>query len=803
MSEDLPQYFLGDIFEAIRDDEIRLHGASNQAGDDQVIDDFFWEGILLRSESIDAFSTTERLLSEAPPGTTERDMFQVILDCQPMPMLTLCYESIPDAAVAMQAMMGFQDLARISAYFDNSETVSGLVRTIFQYCSRAAAGWEELSHWWVVQMKSSGGTVTVRCQIALGSSEQCVTHFAPIFREAEWRGVLEVLLQLPLYPPPEASRTADAQSEEQGGYCAPQAPAADGDGFLESLARWFEDETKDEDEEEAPPETVRHCIRKLHSGRPQDDLLFSSAPPFPAPGDKNGVEAAAQSLPVDASDPGVIHQLVKQYVARSGFVEVLGHGGIAKLPPESLQGLAKALVQLSRPSKWFAQASSPEEQVAQGLSGEWHDVADPVFCLELLTNITCMPSPSTGSTSLSHIWPLVSTHFERLLQELLPLVLLGLCIRLIGNSELVPTLLMLTQYLIACGILVLVQEATLPHSGLCNIFSLLNRISEFPAGVGACSAGIECLNFWLSDDQECSSCDAELSRLLSLQQLPELLKTLKAFAQGSSAPAALGHLSSLVPQLARGARCLAPEAVCNPAGLIQANLQWRSLWVPTLQALADIAKDGSQRSSAQAFVYLQRLLLECGTDLALPWEELEFDAWKECLEQVLFPLLQAPSKGQHFGTWKLMRQHRRGAKDVAALRQANAAQLVCRVLLTHMSQWLRSSPDGFPVLFLRLLHILVSEATVETSREPLVESLKNLLLVISADPAFGELSSPRGEGETLLEAAWGVVSPSLPDLRREVAVILDPSAVEPSLTEGPEVKIGGNLSIGLLKRPEH
>lgn len=26
-------------------------------------------------------------------------------------------------------------------------------------------------------------------------------------------------------------------------------------------------------------------------------------------------------------------------------------------------------------------------------------------------------------------------------------------------------------------------------------------------GVGACSAGIECLNFWLSDDQECSSCD--------------------------------------------------------------------------------------------------------------------------------------------------------------------------------------------------------------------------------------------------------------------------------------------------------
>ncbi|CAK9115193.1 unnamed protein product [Durusdinium trenchii] len=102
--------------------------------------------------------------------------------------------------------------------------------------------------------------------------------------------------------------------------------------------------------------------------------------------------------------------------------------------------------------------------------------------------------------------------------------------------------------------------------------------------------------------------------------------------------------------------------------------------------------------------------------------------------------------------------------------------------LPHLAgshRWATSSgQEGFSVLFLRLLHILVSEATVETSREPLVESLKNLLLVISADPAFGELSSPK-QGETLLEAAWGVVAPSLPELRREVSLILDPSAVEP------------------------
>ena len=36
--------------------------------------------------------------------------------------------------------------------------------------------------------------------------------------------------------------------------------------------------------------------------------------------------------------------------------------GIGKLPPESLQGLAQALVQLSRPSKWCEKAPNGLEK---------------------------------------------------------------------------------------------------------------------------------------------------------------------------------------------------------------------------------------------------------------------------------------------------------------------------------------------------------------------------------------------------------------------------------------------------------
>eukprot|EP00928_Gymnodinium_smaydae_P060322 TRINITY_DN4392_c1_g1_i2.p1 TRINITY_DN4392_c1_g1~~TRINITY_DN4392_c1_g1_i2.p1 ORF type:complete len:1299 (-),score=328.84 TRINITY_DN4392_c1_g1_i2:23-3781(-) len=811
--KDLPKYFLEDIFEAIRDDEIRLHGETG--ADETIVDDFFWEGVLRRGESIAEFSATERLLSESPPDDTERDMLQVIMDCETLPKLQLCFESVTDAAVASQAMAGFYDLVRINSYFGQIDAVNSLVRVMCQYFLRF----------------SESGVLPMRAQIALSGTSEFVTQHAQHFGDQEWRMLFEVLLQLwaldllpahfvelddfsgpdgkplasscdlkppfaaPAGVPCETSTAATTPGGSSTGkvLVRPNLERAEStDGFLESLTRWFEDETRDEEDNDDA----------LNSS-----LLSSASERSITGGEKSKRAAESDMLPVEATDPATIHQQVKQFVSKCSIVESFTSAGFARLSAESLQIVVRALVHLSRPSSWSgntpsgspsagadaatAAASStapapgtptPELQTTLraflGVEAvAWHEVADPVVGLELLTNISCT-SMGPGQ-SVSQIWPLVSTHFERLLQhvraggganerqfiERLIVNTLRLCIRLIGEAELVPTLLTLIQHLsslpaelfaqyserIACGVLVLLQETSLPHSGLRTVFKLLKRISEMPANTGACSAGLECLSYWLSDD-------AELARLLSLQQFPEMLATLEAFAIQSSTAAsstALGHLSSLVPQLARGSRSL-PQTTC----------QWQSLWTPTLHVLADIAKGGAQKSSAQAFVYLQRLLLERGTELSVPWEELPFDSWKECLEQVLLPLLQASPDA-------------RGAVVEAAAtgsRQASAAQLLCNVVLTHMPEWLRESPEGFAVLFLRLLHVLVSEVSSAThAREPLEHSLKNLMLVISMDPAFQELPSPT-RGEPLLTAAWAVVSPSLPDLQREVALILDPSA---------------------------
>jgi len=839
---DLPEFFLRDIYCAIRDEEIRLHGDPVSAeGEQAVVDDFFWEGIMRRSESIDEFSATERLLSETPPGNTEREMFLVIMESAPLPTLSLCYESVPDVSVASQAMMGFQDLAKISYYYEQVDTVNSLARVMCQSFCRATAA----------------GEVSIRAQIALRAAQQCVSQHASFFREAEWRAVLDVILQLwaldllpphltefddfsgpdgkplgslcdlkPPFPAPIARPTAHGGAsvgavavgldgslglQEMSSRAYSDSDAGSGaEGFLETLTRWLDDEARDGEDDGGDIQGRTEGVSSSAKATGSDGLATRGIPSATATDASAGTREAGDDLPVQSSDPAIVHQQIKQIVARSGFVDLFALSGLSRLTSESLQILAKALVLLSRPGRWSTVVpptsagspnittaaipaddtpSSPTAARSDGQRGEvigagWHDVADPVFGLELLTNMMCM-SLGSSQCSISQIWPLVSTHFERLLQyviagggggerqfiERLIVNTLRLCIRLIGNAEIVSTLLSLLQQLsklppglfstyserIACGLFVFVQEGNLPHSGLCAIFKLLKRTAEIQDNPGACVAGIECLNYWLRDDQE-------LSRLLSMQQFPELLATLKAFASHSSPPAsstALDHLSNLVPQLARGARSLP-----------QAPGQWQSLWVPTLHAISHVAREGSQKSSAQAFVYLQRLLLEKGTDLSLPWEELPFTAWKECFEQVLFPLLQShlPPNGSSSSV----------APDIACVRQANAAQLLCRVVLTHLPDWLLESPEAFPVLFLRLLHVLVSDAASSGSvHEPLVESLKNLLLVISADPVFGNLASPQLQGESLIEAAWGVVSPAFPSLRREIDLIFNPELEMP------------------------
>mmetsp|Transcript_5377 Transcript_5377/g.12984 ORF Transcript_5377/g.12984 Transcript_5377/m.12984 type:complete len:1528 (-) Transcript_5377:74-4657(-) len=734
----LPEFFMRDIYENIKDEEIRLHGETPPEGE-AVVDDFFWEGILRRSESIDEFSTTERLLSETPPDETERDLFQVIMDASPIQTLSLCYESVSDASVVSEAMMGFQDLARISAYFEQVEAVNSLARTMCTYFTKAAAS----------------GVLTTRTQIALRAALQCVAHNAHLFREAEWRSVLDAVLQLwaldllpshltefddfagtdgrplqslcDLQPPFQAARAGDGiAADAQGSLAAgrrqtstPRGGSAGGDGFFETLSRWLDDEIGDSEESD---EDVRTPRRRTED----EDLLnldILHRRHEQGPGSPGASSEGVQPLPVTSSDdPAVIHQQVKHFVMKSGFVEVFLPSGLTRLPPEILHLLAKTLVQLARPSSWSASSASnpsasgaadapaspsqwapqtPQQQqqqqqqrAAEACGAAWHEVADPIFCLELLTNMTCMPL-SPGQ-SVSQLWPLVSTHVQRLLQhvisgngaaeqqfiERLIVNTLRLCIRLIGNAELVPTLLSMLQ--------------------------LLTRL-----------------------------------------------------------PPQLFHLYS--ERIACGLLLFFKERSYMWSS--EAHDTWQALWLPTLHALAHVASNGSQKSSAQGFVNLQRLLLEKGTDVALPWEQLPFSAWEECLEQVLLPLLKDPTEPTS--------EDAAQAPGRSPDRQANAAQLICRVVLTHLPDWLQTSSEGFSVLLLRVLHTLVSEAAApKPGREPLVESLKNLLLVLSVDPSLQHIPSPR-QGEPFLEVIWSVVTPLFPTLQREIMLIINPEAEVP------------------------
>jgi len=137
----------------------------------------------------------------------------------------------------------------------------------------------------------------MRSQISLRAAKDCVPQHAPLLKEAEWRAVLDALLQMwaldllpahltefddftgtngerleslcdlrPLFTPPEPGEPHAASAQDYvgaGGVSAERSPmgADASDGFLESLTRWFEDETRnDEDEEQQSAQASVHHL---------------------------------------------------------------------------------------------------------------------------------------------------------------------------------------------------------------------------------------------------------------------------------------------------------------------------------------------------------------------------------------------------------------------------------------------------------------------------------------------------------------------------------------------------------------
>ena len=154
-----------------------------------------------------------------------------------------------------------------------------------------------------------------------------------------------------------------------------------------------------------------------------------------------------------------------------------------------------------------------------------------------------------------------------------------------------------------------------------------------------------------------------------------------------------------------------------PAG----SRHWALAWQPLLQAMAGLCMSPDRTVRQSALSILQRSLL-------LPdLEAMAADEWRNCLENVLFPLLDA------LLTPAL-------ALPPAAMEETRmrCCTLLCKVFLQHLTALL--SLEDFTGLWLRVLDYMdryMHAGQSELLAEAIPESLKNMLLVMSTAGIFG------------------------------------------------------------------
>jgi hypothetical protein len=147
-----------------------------------------------------------------------------------------------------------------------------------------------------------------------------------------------------------------------------------------------------------------------------------------------------------------------------------------------------------------------------------------------------------------------------------------------------------------------------------------------------------------------------------------------------------------------------------------------------------------------------------------PFPRQDLDRWQECFEQVLFPMVTS-------GFPDAPRRRELSDEDVG-LRRAQAAGLVCRVVLQRAPEWLKLDRDRFTLVFFRLVHTIAKEVTKhpDVVADAFGQSLRSLLLVLGQDPGSSDL----------VEKTWTIAASAFPALREEVEAILGPVAAAPA-----------------------
>eukprot|EP01102_Stenamoeba_stenopodia_P011381 TRINITY_DN3491_c1_g1_i2.p1 TRINITY_DN3491_c1_g1~~TRINITY_DN3491_c1_g1_i2.p1 ORF type:complete len:540 (-),score=87.88 TRINITY_DN3491_c1_g1_i2:28-1647(-) len=198
---------------------------------------------------------------------------------------------------------------------------------------------------------------------------------------------------------------------------------------------------------------------------------------------------------------------------------------------------------------------------------------------------------------------------------------------------------------------------------------------------------------------------------------------------------------------------------------------WTGYWLPVLQGFCCLCRDGRQDVRNYAMTYLQRMLLS--SDI----QQLSPDAWRNCFEQVLFPLLTELLKP--FSESATATNDTMGVEET----RLRASVLLSKIFLQYLPK-LTLLPD-FHKLWLQILHFIEIYMKADRSdllAEAIPEALKNILLVMTATGVL-QPGAKTASGEDIWKLSWGAIDAFCPSLKDEIVPKQQQDARAPSRVE--------------------
>ena len=765
--EDVERAFLSEIYDAIRGKQIRIKHdpAGGSVGGDEAVHlaAATWDSVVRRQQSVANAAFTPKHLLGLHAGVLEREMFCMISDSA-LDAIDVVYDMTIDSSLALKAIEGFHNYAKITAYYKLDLAFNHLMILLNRRFSAFVGDghlWHEMPQ--VLRRRSSsidslGGIAEDEDARPFNRGVATLETIVTLTRVygnhlcEGWRNVIGSILLL--------------HSEK-----VLPSEICDSSLFVESLDSDLAWQEYEKGVKKKMEDTEDSTENEEGGGILSSFASWFGAVDEVAETEEEDMERRAQETRVEALKGSISPLALENLFKESNL-----------LPNKSFTELLKALILVCDPSNNSDNHAKLQDQ--------------GVFCIDMLS-IVALANPHR----IALVWDMLHSYFDRILRgsglaQQMPLLVsrIAVCILKIcygflslpkHGTMLMSALGLLTR--MDLGSIVLEDGVSLAYVVGKNTALILKRNGvhfqsaemwelfvahlKFLTSMADCRpAVLNCLEQMITENLVAvSNVDLIVPILISYLQRTPQMHSSQGLGAGPDDIVASTNESirsiGLLMQLSRTSSFLGRP---NPA-VAGEHIE---LWAKVLHVIGQYFYDASRNVSAVAYEALQRSLLDPPTPS--PSE----DSWYFCFESIILPLVDIHQR-DHLARLRGTETHVRAVALLARTFLYNKRHL------THHA--------NFHKLWLKVVSALskpfggsMPSGEMTSLQFTARESLKNLLLVSKADGMFQEVSERTQQD--LLGLTWSLVDSLAPGIRADIEESLEGAGPQPKVSNDVERK---------------